>query len=84
MLARATGTTARALRHHEQAGLLTSHRPDNGYRIYDPDRSPVRVRTCRSGLGGFGQPPSPVNAVVMHTPAHLRTRVIRYITAFCH
>ncbi len=32
-LARVTGTTARALRHYEQAGLISSERASNGYRI---------------------------------------------------
>ena len=49
-LARATGTTARALRHYEQAGLLTSHREPNGYRHYDAERSVVRVRNIRQLL----------------------------------
>ncbi|MDX3434154.1 MerR family transcriptional regulator [Streptomyces sp. ME01-18a] len=45
-LARATGTTARALRHYEQAGLISSQRAPNGYRIYD-ERVVVRVRNIR-------------------------------------
>ncbi len=45
-LARATGTTARALRHYEQAGLLFSERASNGYRVYD-ERAVVRVRNIR-------------------------------------
>ncbi|MDG6106231.1 MerR family transcriptional regulator [Dactylosporangium aurantiacum] len=45
-LAEATGTTARALRHYEQAGLISSERASNGYRIYD-ERAPVRVRNIR-------------------------------------
>ncbi|MFI1941942.1 MerR family transcriptional regulator [Streptomyces purpureus] len=45
-LARATGTTARALRHYEQAGLITSARADNGYRVYDAG-AVVRVRNIR-------------------------------------
>ncbi|MEV6265223.1 MerR family transcriptional regulator [Streptomyces sp. NPDC051784] len=45
-LARATGSTARALRHYEQAELITSQRASNGYRIYD-DRAVVRVRNIR-------------------------------------
>ncbi|MCX5201926.1 MerR family transcriptional regulator [Streptomyces sp. NBC_00237] len=49
-LARATGTTARALRHYEQAGLLTSHREANGYRTYDAEASVVRVRNIRQLL----------------------------------
>ncbi|MFI0978914.1 MerR family transcriptional regulator [Streptomyces sp. NPDC021093] len=49
-LARATGTTARALRHYEQAGLLTSHRAANGYRVYDPEGSVARVRNIRQLL----------------------------------
>ncbi|MFI9295108.1 MerR family transcriptional regulator [Streptomyces gardneri] len=33
-LARRTGVSPRALRHYEQAGLITSARADNGYRVY--------------------------------------------------
>ncbi|MFB8419417.1 MerR family transcriptional regulator [Streptomyces albidoflavus] len=45
-LARATGASARALRHYEQAGLITSERAANGYRVYD-ERAVVRVRNIR-------------------------------------
>ncbi|MFF5128087.1 MerR family transcriptional regulator [Streptomyces syringium] len=45
-LAKATGTTARALRHYEQAGLITSERAANDYRVYD-ERAVVRVRNIR-------------------------------------
>ncbi|MFF1405126.1 MerR family transcriptional regulator [Streptomyces sp. NPDC058294] len=45
-LATATGTTARALRHYEQAGLISSERASNGYRVYD-ERTMVRVRNIR-------------------------------------
>ncbi|MBT2524029.1 MerR family transcriptional regulator [Streptomyces sp. ISL-99] len=45
-LARTTGTTARALRHYEQAGLIFSERASNGYRIYD-EQAVVRVRNIR-------------------------------------
>ncbi|MCP9958487.1 MerR family transcriptional regulator [Streptomyces sudanensis] len=45
-LAKATGTTARALRHYEQAGLISSERASNGYRVYD-ERAVVRVRNIR-------------------------------------
>ncbi|RCG26319.1 MerR family DNA-binding transcriptional regulator [Streptomyces diacarni] len=45
-LARRTGTTARALRHYEQAGLLASERAANGYRVY-PASAEVRVRNIR-------------------------------------
>ncbi|MFG2918874.1 MerR family transcriptional regulator [Kitasatospora sp. NPDC048298] len=45
-LARATGITARALRHYEQARLISSQRAPNGYRIYD-ERAVVRVRNIR-------------------------------------
>jgi DNA-binding transcriptional MerR regulator len=45
-LARTTGTTARALRHYEQAGLISSDRTANGYRRYD-ERAAVRVRNIR-------------------------------------
>ncbi|MFJ8650022.1 MerR family transcriptional regulator [Streptomyces sp. NPDC093546] len=45
-LARATGATARALRHYEQAGLISSERASNGYRLYD-ERAVVRVRNIR-------------------------------------
>ncbi|MFJ3728389.1 MerR family transcriptional regulator [Streptomyces sp. NPDC090045] len=48
-LARTTGTTARALRHYEQAGLISSERAHNGYRVYD-EASVVRVRNIRSLL----------------------------------
>ncbi|KUJ65781.1 MerR family transcriptional regulator [Streptomyces albus subsp. albus] len=45
-LATATGTTARALRHYEQAGLISSERASNGYRVYN-ERAVVRVRNIR-------------------------------------
>ncbi|OKH94808.1 MerR family transcriptional regulator [Streptomyces uncialis] len=45
-LARTTGTTARALRHYEQAGMISSERASNGYRVYD-ERAVVRVRNIR-------------------------------------
>lgn len=45
-LAKATGTTARALRHYEEAGLIASERATNGYRVFD-DRTVVRVRNIR-------------------------------------
>ncbi|MEU2827886.1 MerR family transcriptional regulator [Streptomyces lavendulae] len=45
-LAGATGTTARALRHYEQAGLISSERAHNGYRVYD-GRAVVRVSNIR-------------------------------------
>ncbi|MCT9093599.1 MerR family transcriptional regulator [Streptomyces sp. ASQP_92] len=45
-LARQTGTTARALRHYEQAGLISSERASNGYRVYD-EQAAVRVRNIR-------------------------------------
>lgn len=45
-LATATGATARALRHYEQAGLITSRRAANGYRVYEA-RTAVRVRNIR-------------------------------------
>lgn len=45
-LARIAGTTPRALRHYEEAGLITSRRAGNGYRIYD-DGAVVRVRNIR-------------------------------------
>ncbi len=45
-LAEATGTTPRALRHYEQAGLITSARAANGYRLYDAGTA-VRVRNVR-------------------------------------
>ncbi|MEU6366645.1 MerR family transcriptional regulator [Streptomyces sp. NPDC046931] len=45
-LAKATGTTARALRHYEQAGLISSERAPNGYRIYD-ERAVIRVHNIR-------------------------------------
>ncbi|MCX4822316.1 MerR family transcriptional regulator [Streptomyces sp. NBC_01142] len=45
-LAQVTGATARALRHYEQVGLISSDRAHNGYRIYD-DGTAVRVRNIR-------------------------------------
>ncbi|WP_037677082.1 MerR family transcriptional regulator [Streptomyces griseus] len=45
-LAAKTGTTPRALRHYEQAGLITSERAANGYRVYDTGAA-VRVRNIR-------------------------------------
>ncbi|MFI8823170.1 MerR family transcriptional regulator [Streptomyces sp. NPDC053431] len=48
-LARQTGTTARALRHYEQAGLISSTRADNGYRVYD-EGAVVRVSNIRHFL----------------------------------
>ena len=45
-LATATGTTARALRHYEQEGLISSCRTSNGYRFYDTS-AVVRVRNIR-------------------------------------
>lgn len=45
-LAAATGASPRALRHYEQAGLITSERAANGYRVYAPG-APVRVRNIR-------------------------------------
>ncbi|MER7672588.1 MerR family transcriptional regulator [Kitasatospora sp. NPDC096128] len=46
-LARRTGSTARALRHYEQAGLIDSERAANGYREY-PDSAVPRVRNIRA------------------------------------
>ncbi|MEU6238282.1 MerR family transcriptional regulator [Kitasatospora sp. NPDC047058] len=52
-LARATGSTPRALRHYERAGLIASSRASNGYREYD-DAAVVRVRNIRGLLAaGF-------------------------------
>ncbi|MFI6843125.1 MerR family transcriptional regulator [Kitasatospora sp. NBC_00085] len=48
-LAQVTGSTARALRHYEQAGLIGSSRAANGYREYD-EAAAVRVRNIRSLL----------------------------------
>ncbi|WP_280697881.1 MerR family transcriptional regulator [Kitasatospora sp. GP82] len=45
-LAKATGTTSRALRHYEQAGLISSERAPNGYRSYE-EQAVVRVRNIR-------------------------------------
>lgn len=46
-LAELTGTTARALRHYEQTGLLTAGRAPNGYREYT-EADAVRVRNIRA------------------------------------
>ncbi|MFF7895074.1 MerR family transcriptional regulator [Streptomyces sp. NPDC007907] len=48
-LAAATGTSPRTLRHYEQAGLITSERAANGYRLYDAGAA-VRVRNIRQLL----------------------------------
>lgn len=45
-LAKATGATARSLRHYEQSALISSERAANGYRVYD-ERTAVRVRNIR-------------------------------------
>ncbi|WP_037801411.1 MerR family transcriptional regulator [Streptomyces sp. LaPpAH-108] len=45
-LAGKTGTTARALRHYEQAGLISSERAPNGYRVYGTG-AVTRVRNIR-------------------------------------
>ncbi|WP_018529799.1 MULTISPECIES: MerR family transcriptional regulator [unclassified Streptomyces] len=45
-LAAATGTSSRALRHYEQAGLITSERAANGYRVYG-DPAVTRVGNIR-------------------------------------
>ncbi|MFG2916218.1 MerR family transcriptional regulator [Kitasatospora sp. NPDC048298] len=46
-LAARTGSTARALRHYEQAGLIGSGRAPNGYREYG-ESAVVRVRNIRA------------------------------------
>ncbi|MFE4972485.1 MerR family transcriptional regulator [Kitasatospora sp. NPDC056651] len=46
-LAARTGSTARALRHYEQAGLIESGRAPNGYREYG-EPTVVRVRNIRA------------------------------------
>ncbi|MFB9903599.1 MerR family transcriptional regulator [Allokutzneria oryzae] len=48
-LAEASGATPRALRHYEQAGLITSRRMANGYRDY-PESTVVRVANIRNLL----------------------------------
>ncbi|MER5961758.1 MerR family transcriptional regulator [Streptomyces sp. NPDC002057] len=45
-LARRTGASARALRHYEAVGLITSARADNGYRVYE-EGAAVRVANIR-------------------------------------
>ncbi|GAB1514878.1 MerR family transcriptional regulator [Actinophytocola sp. KF-1] len=45
-LAAVTGATPRALRHYEQAGLISSARAANGYRDYD-ETAVARVRNIR-------------------------------------
>jgi len=50
-LARATGATPRALRHYEQAGLITSQRAPNGYRTYDEHAAVPHSTTPRRPLG---------------------------------
>ncbi|QVQ50420.1 MerR family transcriptional regulator [Spiractinospora alimapuensis] len=41
-VAKRAGVSARAVRHYEQAGLVTSTRAGNGYRVY-PDGAVTRV-----------------------------------------
>lgn len=45
-LAALTGASVRALRHYEQAGLITSSRSPNGYRSFD-NGAVARVRNIR-------------------------------------
>ncbi|TDC25550.1 MerR family transcriptional regulator [Streptomyces sp. 8K308] len=45
-LARVTGTTPRALRHYEDAGLISAERAANGYRDY-LESTATRVRNIR-------------------------------------
>ncbi|MFE5794891.1 MerR family transcriptional regulator [Streptomyces sp. NPDC056503] len=45
-LARRTGVSARSLRHYEQAGLVSSARAANGYRVYG-EGAVVRVANIR-------------------------------------
>ncbi|MER5761881.1 MerR family transcriptional regulator [Streptomyces sp. NPDC002082] len=65
--AKASGASARALRHYEEAGLITPERCANGYRLYSADILD-RVRVIRflveSGL-----------------PVRLIKEVLPYITA---
>ncbi|MFJ5973262.1 MerR family transcriptional regulator [Streptomyces sp. NPDC093060] len=52
-LAERTGTTTRALRYHEEQGLLESGRTPAGYRVYGP-AAVTRVRNVRDLLvSGF-------------------------------
>ncbi len=52
-LATRTGISVRALRHYDQAGVLSSVRQDNGYRTFTPDDI-ARVRLIRLFLSvGF-------------------------------
>ncbi|MFD0562171.1 MerR family transcriptional regulator [Kitasatospora saccharophila] len=48
-LAAQTGTTPRAVRHYEQAGLIDAERAANGYRVYGPG-AVTRVRNIRALL----------------------------------
>lgn len=45
-LARRTGASPRALRHYEQAGLISSARAANGYRVYE-EGAVARVSNIR-------------------------------------
>ena len=52
-VARAAGTTPRAIRYYEQQGLLPADRTANGYRVYSPG-AVLRVRNIRRLLAlGF-------------------------------
>ncbi|RYZ39015.1 MAG: MerR family transcriptional regulator [Myxococcaceae bacterium] len=52
-LARRTGSSARSIRHYDKAGLITSHRRDNGYRDFDEDAVPQVMQVARMIRLGF-------------------------------
>ncbi|GMU05786.1 MULTISPECIES: MerR family transcriptional regulator [Corallococcus] len=52
-LARRTGSSARSIRHYDKAGLLASHRRDNGYRDFDEAAIPQVMQVARMIRLGF-------------------------------
>ncbi|GMT99096.1 MerR family transcriptional regulator [Corallococcus caeni] len=52
-LARRTGSSARSIRHYDKAGLLASHRRDNGYRDFDEAAVPQVMQVARMIRLGF-------------------------------
>ncbi|MBN8232526.1 MerR family transcriptional regulator [Corallococcus macrosporus] len=52
-LARRTGSSARSIRHYDKAGLIASHRRDNGYRDFDEAAVPQVMQVARMIRLGF-------------------------------
>ncbi|RKG95786.1 MerR family transcriptional regulator [Corallococcus sp. CA053C] len=52
-LARRTGSSARSIRHYDKAGLIASHRRDNGYRDFGDEAVPQVMQVARMIRLGF-------------------------------